>query len=83
MSRADTLVRQPLELKSRSLRCGFLSFVSKGQSRARAPAPHSHAICLVIVRTAIDNMTRATPLMMKLIPTSVPTAHTELDGQWT
>ena len=31
-------------------------------------------------RTASDSMMRVTPLMIMLIPTSVPIAHAELDG---
>lgn len=32
------------------------------------------------LRSAIDNITRATPLMIMLMPTSVPIAQAELDG---
>lgn len=34
----------------------------------------------VALRTAIDIPTRATPLKIRLMPTSVPIAHAELDG---
>jgi hypothetical protein len=34
----------------------------------------------VALRTANDIITRATPLKIMLIPTSVPMAHAELDG---
>ncbi len=36
----------------------------------------------VSLRTASDIITRATPLMIMLTPTSVPIAQAELDGQW-
>jgi hypothetical protein len=32
------------------------------------------------LRTANDSITRVTPLMIMLTPTSVPIAHAELDG---
>ena len=34
-------------------------------------------------RPVIPIISRATPVNSRLIPTSVPMAHTELDGQWT
>ena len=34
----------------------------------------------VALRTASDSITRATPLMIRLTPTSVPIAQAELDG---
>jgi hypothetical protein len=41
-----------------------------------------YAGCAVILRTASDNITPVTPLMIMLTPTSVPIAQAELDGQW-
>jgi hypothetical protein len=64
----------------------------KQRRRARVPAPH----CWILIagyaafgmvaggvnrRTAIDIITRLTPLMIMLIPTRVPIAQAELDGQ--
>jgi hypothetical protein len=42
-----------------------------------------YAIWVAIFRTAIDSISRVTPLMIMLIPTKVPIAHTELEGQCT
>jgi hypothetical protein len=38
---------------------------------------------VVSLRTAIDSMTRVNPLIIMLIPTSVPMAQAELDGHCT
>jgi hypothetical protein len=60
------------KLKSRSFGCGFCFDLKL--SYAKLPATF---------RTASDSMIRVTPLIIMLIPTSVPIAHTELDGQCT
>jgi hypothetical protein len=39
-----------------------------------------YAIAVVALRTASEIMTRVTPLMIMLTPTSVPIAQAELDG---
>ena len=54
----------------------------------REPLPANHyaandeggEITSVALRTASDIITRETPLMIKLTPTSVPIAQAELDG---
>ena|SRR5215469_3837281 len=56
----------------------------KAAARAAAfPLTDFQASLLATRRTASDSMIRVTPLMIMLMPTSVPTAHTELDGQCT
>lgn len=37
-------------------------------------------VAFTTLRTVIDIMTRATPLKIRLMPTSVPSAQAELDG---
>src|SRR5260370_6639433 len=39
---------------------------------------HSYATAAAVLRTASDNITRETPLMMRLTPTNVPIAQAEL-----
>jgi len=50
----------------------------------RSPTARSlgerHAAAPATLRTANDNITRVTPLIIMLTPTNVPIAHTELDG---
>ena len=40
----------------------------------------NYANAVVALRTANESITRVTPLMIKLMPTSVPITQAELDG---
>jgi hypothetical protein len=45
--------------------------------------PHgvSASVCFASLRAAVPSMSREIPVIIKFTPTSVPMAHTELDGQ--
>jgi hypothetical protein len=64
----------------RSLR---LAFFSAGRAQECARHTSGYAIWVAIFRTASDSISRVIPLMIMLMPTSVPIAHTELEGQCT
>jgi hypothetical protein len=58
-------------------------FFSAGRAQECARHPSGYAIWVAIFRTASDSISRVIPLMIMLMPTSVPIAHTELEGQCT
>jgi len=72
----------------------LVSLGSNGNRKWKSAKPHtpsylskakncSYAICVANFLTASESISRVTPLMIMLIPTSVPIAHTELEGQCT
>jgi len=59
---------------------GFLARSSWKLSPAQPFANASHASTAATLRTANENITRVTPLIIMLTPTRVPIAQTELEG---